>query len=171
MGLLQPSDWKAEWIGAPWQGEEALPRPKGGPNAKPSVLPPPAPLLRKEFVINKNIVRAVAYVTGLGYFELYVNGKKVGDDQLDMVTYSNDTPFGTAGISWHQRNGTFRMDVRVPVGSTATVYVPTNNASEVTESGQRPDTSHGVTFQRMEAGYAIYRVGSGQYSFQVRTAN
>ncbi|RPI42205.1 MAG: hypothetical protein EHM46_05465, partial [Bacteroidetes bacterium] len=29
MGLLDPSDWKAVWIGAPWQGEEALPKPGG----------------------------------------------------------------------------------------------------------------------------------------------
>ena len=27
MGLLNPDDWKAEWIGAPWQGEEELPIP------------------------------------------------------------------------------------------------------------------------------------------------
>ena len=27
MGLLNKNDWKAEWIGAPWQGEEALPKP------------------------------------------------------------------------------------------------------------------------------------------------
>jgi len=55
MGLLEPGDWKAQWIGAPWQGEEA-----------------------------------VAYVTGLGYFELYMNGKKVGDDLL----VPNQTNYG-----------------------------------------------------------------------------
>ena len=27
MGLLKPEEWKAQWIGAPWQGEEALPKP------------------------------------------------------------------------------------------------------------------------------------------------
>ncbi len=90
MGLLKPADWKAQWIGAPWQGEEALPKPKGGPDARPSVLPPPAPLLRKEFSVDKEVVRAVAFVTGLGYFELYVNGKKVGDDEL----VPNQTNYG-----------------------------------------------------------------------------
>ncbi len=90
MGLLRPTDWTAEWIGAPWQGEEALPKPKGGPNGEPSVLPPPAPLLRKEFTLDKKVVRAVAYVTGLGYFELYVNGKKVGHDEL----VPNQTNYG-----------------------------------------------------------------------------
>ena len=90
MGLLEPTDWKAEWIGAPWQGEEALPKPKGGPDARPAVLPPPAPLLRKEFSIDKEVTRAVAFVTGLGYFELYLNGEKVGDDEL----VPNQTNYG-----------------------------------------------------------------------------
>ena len=78
MGLLNPGDWKAKWIGAPWQGEATLPKPSN-PNAKlPEQLPPPAPLLRREFNISKKVAGAVAYVTGLGYFELYLNGEKVG---------------------------------------------------------------------------------------------
>jgi alpha-L-rhamnosidase len=87
---LKPSDWKAEWIGAPWQGEEALPKPEGGPDALPKEYPPPAPLLRKVFSAKKEISRAVAFVTGLGYFELYLNGKKVGDDAL----VPNQTNYG-----------------------------------------------------------------------------
>ena len=90
MGLLDSAEWKAKWIGAPWQGEEALPKPPGGPDAIPVVLPPPAPLLRKEFIINKEVVRAIAYVTGLGYFELYLNGDKVGED----VLVPNQTNYG-----------------------------------------------------------------------------
>jgi len=27
MGLLKPEEWKALWIGAPWQKEAALPKP------------------------------------------------------------------------------------------------------------------------------------------------
>ena len=55
MGLLEPSDWEADWIGVPWQGEEALPKPPGGPDALPTEYPPPAPLLRKTFQINKEV--------------------------------------------------------------------------------------------------------------------
>ena len=63
MGLLQPSDWKAKWIGAPWQGEEAR-------YQLPDPTPIPAPLMRKDFSINKEIASAKAFVTGLGYFRL-----------------------------------------------------------------------------------------------------
>ena len=90
MGLLEPSDWEADWIGVPWQGEEALPKPPGGPDALPTEYPPPAPLLRKTFQINKEVKSAVVYVTGLGYFELYVNGERVGDD----VLVPNQTNYG-----------------------------------------------------------------------------
>ncbi len=89
MGILDPKEWKAAWIGVPWQGEEALPKP-AGPNGWPEEMPPPAPYLRKEFEVNKEIARAVAYVTGLGYFEFYVNGTKIGND----VLVPNQTNYG-----------------------------------------------------------------------------
>jgi alpha-L-rhamnosidase len=82
MGLLDASEWKAQWIGAPWQGEEALPKPTRGQQTQPRPMPPPAPLLRKAFPISKQIASAKAFVTGLGFFEFYVNGKKVGDDVM-----------------------------------------------------------------------------------------
>ena len=90
MGFMHPDEWQAEWIGAPWQGEEPLPKPPGGPDAYPQELPPPAPLLRKAFQLNKPVKKAVAYVTGLGYFELYLNGDKVGNDEL----VPNQTNYG-----------------------------------------------------------------------------
>ena len=94
MGLLSPNEWKAKWIGAPWQGEaarrEILPIPPvvqgtgaGGGRRQMPVYPSyPAPLLRKSFQVKGNVASAKAFVTGLGFFELYLNGKKVGDDCL-----------------------------------------------------------------------------------------
>ena len=39
--------------------------------------------LRKEFALEKEIKRAVVYVCGLGFYELRLNGQKVGDRVLD----------------------------------------------------------------------------------------
>ncbi|MBN2774817.1 MAG: family 78 glycoside hydrolase catalytic domain [Prolixibacteraceae bacterium] len=89
MGLLDNSDWQAHWIGAPWQGEEAMPKLRY-PGAPLTDFPPPAPLMRKEFSVNKKVEKAVVFVTGLGYFELYLNGKKVGNDEL----VPNQTNYG-----------------------------------------------------------------------------
>jgi alpha-L-rhamnosidase len=90
MGILDEKEWKATWIGAPWQGEETLPKPSNPGAPLPEELPPPAPMFRKEFKVNKKIEKAVAYVTGLGYFEFYVNGKKAGDE----VLVPNQTNYG-----------------------------------------------------------------------------
>jgi alpha-L-rhamnosidase len=104
MGILKPEEWKAQWIGAPWQDESALPKPLApksgsGRNLAPAKLPPPAPMLRKSFTINKEIASARAFVTGLGYFELYTNGKKVSDDVLvpNLTLYGKRENLGPIG--------------------------------------------------------------------------
>jgi alpha-L-rhamnosidase len=43
----------------------------------------PSPLVRKEFKLDKEIKRARAYISGLGFSELYLNGQKVSDHVLD----------------------------------------------------------------------------------------
>lgn len=89
MGILNQNEWKAQWIGAPWEGEEHFKRPDF-PGQKFDEFGPAAPLLRKSFNIEKKIKSAVAFVTGLGYFELSVNGEKVGTD----VMVPNVTNYG-----------------------------------------------------------------------------
>ncbi len=58
-----------------------------------------SPLFRKSFSVEKDIESAVLYCTGLGYFESYVNGMRIGDDVLvpaqtdyDYRTLHNITP-------------------------------------------------------------------------------
>ncbi|NIA32001.1 MAG: hypothetical protein GWP06_19095, partial [Actinobacteria bacterium] len=70
MGLLKPQDWQAQWIGV---SEDKNPG---------STLTDPAPYFRKQFKLKKTVQSARVYVSGLGYYELYLNGKKVGDDVL-----------------------------------------------------------------------------------------
>ena len=66
MGLLRPEDITAKWIGSPTDAEVE-----------------PAPLLRKTFSLDKKPKRATAYICGLGYYELSLNGRKVSDHELD----------------------------------------------------------------------------------------
>jgi alpha-L-rhamnosidase len=101
MGLLRPEDWKATWIGSPWQDELPIPRLKfPGEKADSSkIYSDPAPVMRKSFVINKKILSARAFVTGLGYFELYLNGKKVSKDVLspNLTLYGKRSDLGEIG--------------------------------------------------------------------------
>ncbi len=95
MGILDPAEWKAQWIGAPWEGEEHFKRPDF-PGQKFDDFGPAAPMLRKKFKVEKQVKKAVAFVTGLGYFEFYVNGRKAGDDVLipNITNYSKRPKLG-----------------------------------------------------------------------------
>jgi alpha-L-rhamnosidase len=73
-GLLWESDWQAEWIGLD------QPVADDDPDALNRRLC--ARLLRKEFMVNKKIRRATAFISGLGLFELYLNGARIGDQVL-----------------------------------------------------------------------------------------
>ncbi|MHC4797905.1 MAG: glycoside hydrolase family 78 protein [Planctomycetota bacterium] len=71
MGLLKPGDFKGRWISAVHK--------QGGFPGRDE----PAPYFRKLFTLSKPLKRARVYVCGLGYYELYLNGRKVGDHVLD----------------------------------------------------------------------------------------
>jgi alpha-L-rhamnosidase len=68
MGLLERTDWEAQWIGAPFLG---------GPRTSS-----PAPYLRKEFMLQKQVVTARLYATAVGLYECHLNGVRVGDALL-----------------------------------------------------------------------------------------
>jgi len=67
MGLMNENDWPARWIGAP--------RPSFPPTG---VAPDPAPYFRKIVSVSKEPASVRAYVSGLGFYELHVNGEKCG---------------------------------------------------------------------------------------------
>ena len=65
MGLLNESDWQAEWI------------------ARSAENPGRSAYLRKEFNLeSKSIEKARVFVTGLGNYVLFLNGQRVGNDLL-----------------------------------------------------------------------------------------
>jgi alpha-L-rhamnosidase len=65
-GLLSQSEWKAKWIEM-----------KGD-----TLRYSPSPYFRKEFRSDKQVASARVYVTSHGFYELQINGKKVGDQEL-----------------------------------------------------------------------------------------
>lgn len=71
MGPLKKEDWQGIWIGT----DEVV----------------SSPLLRKKFNIDKNIKLARAYICGLGYYELYINGKQIDDNVLTPAWTDYDT--------------------------------------------------------------------------------
>lgn len=66
MGLLESSDWQANWISAVLSG-----------GARSSI---PVPFFRKNFNIAKPVAKARLYSTALGVYECSLNGETVGQD-------------------------------------------------------------------------------------------
>ena len=73
VGLLTESDWSGQWIGLdqpmPWDVEDVH-----------SQLS--SRYLRTEFKLDKEVRRATLYISGLGLYEAFINGQKVGEDVL-----------------------------------------------------------------------------------------
>ena len=51
----------------------------------------PSPVFRKEFTVSKKCASAKIAISGLGYYELYCNGDKVGDHRLDPAFTDYDS--------------------------------------------------------------------------------
>ncbi|MDR9366943.1 MAG: family 78 glycoside hydrolase catalytic domain [Balneolaceae bacterium] len=88
MGLLNPDDWQAQWITTP---DTTI----------------SSPLLRNEFTIEKEIESATVFVTGVGYYEFYLNGEKVGDHFLDpgMTDFRDRILYETYDVSGQLQEG------------------------------------------------------------------
>ncbi len=89
MGLLAPGDWKAQWIASA----------KDSPCSEAG--PMPATMLRKSFTVDGPVKRATAYVTGLGLYELHLNGKRVGDHLLapEFTVYDKRVQYQTCDVT------------------------------------------------------------------------
>jgi len=92
MGLLKQEDWQAQWLNdgkANPQKDEDFYRED------------PAPLFRKEFALSKAIRRARLYLSGLGYCEASLNGRRVGDRALDpgWTRYSQRVLYSTYDVT------------------------------------------------------------------------
>lgn len=82
LGPLTRDDWKGQWISG---GHE----------------------LRKELKLPAAVVRARAYVTALGYYVLYVNGKRIGHNVLDpaFTFYPKRVLYSTYDVTGALRAG------------------------------------------------------------------
>ncbi|ANH83620.1 alpha-rhamnosidase [Niabella ginsenosidivorans] len=67
-GMLQKQNWKGSWIS---DGTD--------------IHLKPAPYFRKSFMLGKAIKSARVYIAAAGLYELSINGKKIGDHQLDPM--------------------------------------------------------------------------------------
>lgn len=91
----------------PWGRQVTVPRPS----------PVAQPLLRKEFDTDRPIARARAYVSGIGYYVLRINGRRIGDRVLDpaYTEYEDTVLYSAYDVTHELRRG--RNALAVALGS------------------------------------------------------
>ncbi|HSE37727.1 MAG TPA: glycoside hydrolase family 78 protein [Blastocatellia bacterium] len=91
MGLLEPVDWSAKWIG----------------DQLPSIENMSATMVRREFKLPSRARRAIVYASALGVYELHINGKRVGDQLLapEFTDYHSRTQYQSYDVTTLLRPG------------------------------------------------------------------
>jgi alpha-L-rhamnosidase len=106
---FSPTDWKAQWID----------------NGKAQFIcdedfykDDPNPLFRKQFSIKKKVQSARLYIAGLGYYEAYFNGEKIGNDVLSpaFMAYRAQVSYLTYDITQKLQNGENTLGVMLGNG-------------------------------------------------------
>lgn len=85
---------------------------------------------------------------------------------LDYVKASYHSIHGLIKSSWQKNGDTFQWEITIPGNTTATIYIPATDKTQVTEGGKKASMAKGVKFVKMKGEYAVYEVRSGEYTFQ-----
>ncbi|MET1054098.1 MAG: family 78 glycoside hydrolase catalytic domain [Pedobacter sp.] len=126
MGLLTRADWKkASWIGYQVMPDSAriLPSDLGKRDKPGGTMNDVLPLLRKEITVSKKIKSATLFISGLGHFELSINGKKIGDHFLDpgWTNYEKQALYVPFDVTSALKNGKNAIGVMLGNGF---YYIP-----------------------------------------------
>ncbi len=130
-----------------WFETSKIDEPFGGERIAPELPLETAPYMRKTFEIDGEVKKARAYFTGLGIYELYINGSKANDEYLapncnaysDWIQYqtydvtelvkSGKNAIGAIiGNGWAK--GRFGFDGGVASYETGEIGAPANNFTE-----------------------------------------
>ena len=91
VGLLYYKDWDKRWIG--------FDRYFDTDDQQAGYLS--ARYFRKEIALEKQVVKATAYIMGLGLYELYIDGQKIGDQVLapGLTDYTHNVLYNTFDVT------------------------------------------------------------------------
>lgn len=146
MGLLHRPEWKAKWTGLdrsfPWDSITKIARLS-------------ARYFRKEFTLKKEIKRATVYVCGLGLYELYINGNRIGNQVLapSPTDYEKAVKYNSFDVTGNLKDGKNAMGT-----------VLGNGRFFAMRQNYKPKKWHTFGFPKMLLQLEIeYKDGSKQY--------
>jgi len=101
-----------------------------------------------------------------GFQNILIHPQPAGDVSWARCAY--DSIHGRIEVNWQKADGNLLLQVEIPAGTTATVYVPGTNLDSITESGLAVTRAAGVKFLRQGDACEVFEIGSGTYQFASR---
>ena len=77
------------------------------------------------------------------------------------------TYYGNTSAGWKIEGKKLTLIVEVPPNTYATVYIPTGNLNNITESNKVLSSIKDIKLLGKENSYIVLEVGSGSYNFSV----
>lgn len=100
---------------------------------------------------------------GAGFKRIIIRPHPVG--KLTWARAEYTSMYGIIRSAWHKEAERFRLNVTVPVNTTATVYVPARDVRNVKEGGIAAKSAVGVKWLRNENEAVVFQIDSGDYEF------
>lgn len=115
MGLMNHSDWKATWIGRSYSDDVLT----GNTKLR-------ARYLRKDFSISGQIKKAILYICGLGLYEAFINGQRIGKAELapTPTDYRKSVRYNTYDVTDAVVNGKNAIGVVLGNGRYVAMRIP-----------------------------------------------
>jgi alpha-L-rhamnosidase len=85
---------------------------------------------------------------------------------LEYAKAEYNSVHGKIVSGWKLEKGKLIMNVSIPTNTSAIVFIPAEDVSQITENGKPAADSEGIRFLRMEKGAAVFEAGSGNYIFE-----
>ena len=101
-----------------------------------------------------------------GFKHIVIKPEPVGDVRDAQVSY--ESPYGQIVSDWKDNDKEFIIRVEVPANSKASVYLPSADTKQITESGVRLEDVPGNSCKQEGNRYVVATTGSGTYTFKVK---
>jgi len=114
----------------------------------------------------RQMVGLDTYEDGAGYKHSKVQPHIGGG--FTNASASLDTYYGKLSSGWKLQGEDIYLDVIIPANTTSSVFIPTKDATKVSENGQALSTVNGLKIIGQKDDYLETQLGSGEYHFIIK---
>ncbi len=104
--------------------------------------------------------------SSVGYKKIIIKPEMAGNISFSRTSYNS--PYGEIRCNWDKQPDMIRINIEIPVNTTAKILIPVKPKSIVAENEILISNVKDVKILSDKDGYLLCQVGSGRYSFTVK---